>query len=82
MNISVIVDGEFLHRSGPSQDALVEKKLPTSGGDGKDAGSIPGSGKMRRRRKGQLSLVFLPGESQGRRSGLHTVHGVAEFGHD
>ena len=33
-------------------------------GDVRDGGSIPGSG---RRRKWELTLVFLPGESHGQR---------------
>ena len=54
------------------------KNLPTNGGDVKAADSVPGLGKMRWRKKGQPTLVFLPGESDRRRSGLHTVLGVAK----
>ena len=44
------------------------KNPPASAGDVKDAGSIPGIGKVPRSRKWQPTLVFLPGKSHGQRS--------------
>ena len=51
-----------------SQVALVVKNLPGNSGDVRDVGSIPHVGKIPWRRKRHLTLVFLPGESQGQRS--------------
>ena len=46
-----------------SQAALVVKNLPARAADTRDAGSIPGLGKIALRRKWQPTPVFLPGES-------------------
>ena len=60
----------YLKRVGdrrPSQVALVERKLPASAGDIRDADFIPGS-EDAVRRKWQPTPVFLPGESHGQKS--------------
>ena len=44
------------------------KNMPANTGDTGDVGSIPGSGRLLWRRKGQPTPVFLPGESHGQRS--------------
>ena len=44
------------------------KNPPASAGDVKDAGSIPGSGRLPWRDAWQPTLVFLPEESHGQRS--------------
>jgi len=49
----------------------VVKNSPTSAGDTRDAGSIPGSGRVPWRRKWQPIPVFLPGKSHGQRSLVH-----------
>ena len=51
-----------------SPASLGVKNPPTNAGDLRDAGSIPGVGKMPWRRKWQPTPVFLPGESHGQRS--------------
>jgi len=47
---------------------LVVKNPPVNAGDVRDAGPIPGVGKILWRREWQPTPVFLPGESQGQRS--------------
>ena len=44
------------------------KNMPANAGDIKDAGSIPGLGKIPWRRAWQATPVFLPGESHRQRS--------------
>ena len=44
------------------------KNLPTIVGDARDMGLIPGSGRSPGGGNGNLTLVFLPGESHGQRS--------------
>ena len=44
------------------------KNVNASAGDGRDVGSIPGSGRFPWRRAWQLTPVFLPEESHGQRS--------------
>ena len=51
------------------------KNLPANAGD---TGSIPGSGKIPWRRKGQPIPVFLPGNSIDRGAWQATVYGVAK----
>ena len=51
-----------------SQVALVVKNPPANAENVRDAGSIPGVGKIPWRRAWQSALVFLPGESHGQRS--------------
>ena len=46
----------------------VVKNPPVNAGDVRDAGPIPGVGKILCRREWQPTPVFLPGESQGQRS--------------
>ena len=46
----------------------VVKNLLAKAGDVRNAGLIPGSGKIPWRRKWQPTRVFLPGESHGQRS--------------
>ena len=54
-------------------------KNPTaSAGDIRDAGLIPGLGKIPWRMTRQPTPVLLPGESHGRRSLVGTVHGLAK----
>ena len=53
------------------------KKPPASAGDVKDVDSVPGSGRISRKRKCQPAPVFLLGESQGQRSLL----GCSPWGH-
>ena len=61
---------EPLGKPPPLQVALdvEKKKKPAIAGDGRDAGSIPGSGRFPWRRAWQPTPIFLPGESQGQRS--------------
>ena len=59
------------------QVALVVKNLPASAGDIRDAGSITGSGRSRRRAR-QPTPVFLPGKSHQEPGGLQTTRGVAK----
>ena len=69
----------YLKRVGdrrPSQVALVERKLPASAGDIRDADFIPGS-KDAVRRKWQPTPGFLPGESHGQKS----LAGYSLWGH-
>ena len=54
--------------SWASQVALVVKKLPANAGDVREAGLIPGIGRIPWRRAWQPTPVFLPGESHGQRS--------------
>ena len=44
------------------------KNLPANAGDAKDVCSIPGSGRSSGVGNGNLTPVFLPGESHGQRS--------------
>ena len=44
------------------------RKLSANAGDVRDAGSIPGVGKIPGRRAWQPTPVLLPGESHGQRS--------------
>ena len=60
----------------------VVKNSPTHAGDPRDAGSIPGSGKIPWRRKWQPTPVFLPGKSHRQRSQWATVHVVTRVRHD
>ena len=53
------------------------KELPANAGDVRDAGSIPGLGKIPWRRAWQPSPVFLPGESHGQKS----LEGYSLWGH-
>ena len=53
------------------------KNMPANTGDTGDVGSIPGSGRLLWRRKGQPTPVFLPGESHGQRS----LAGYSPWGH-
>ena len=53
---------------GASQVALLVKNLPVNAGDIRDAGLIPGIGKISWRKEWQPTPVFLPGESHGQRS--------------
>ena len=48
-----------------SQVALVVKSPPANAGDLRDVGLISGFGRFPRRRKWQLTAVFVPGESHG-----------------
>ena len=68
--------------------ALVVKNPRANAGDLRDTGSIPGSGRspgggqgnslqIPCRRAGQLTPVFLPGESHGQRS----LAGYSPWGH-
>ena len=43
------------------------KNLPPNGGDARDAGLIPGSGRSPGKGHGKNTLVFLPGKSYGQR---------------
>jgi len=54
----------------------VVKNLPADAEDIRDAGFIPGWGKIPWRRKWQPTPVFLPGESLGQRHLAAYVHGV------
>ena len=56
---------------------LVENP-PASSGDGRDEGSIPGSGRTTGGGHRQHTPVFLPGDSQDRGAWWVTVHWVAE----
>ena len=60
--------------AGASQVTLVVKNPPSSVGDLRDSGLIPGSG--RSSGGGQLTLIFLPGESMDREAWWAAVHGV------
>ena len=62
-----------LHRGFSGGASGEESAL--SAGDSRDPGSIPGSGRSRRR-KWQPTPVFLPGNSRGR-GAWSTVHGVS-----
>ena len=53
------------------------KKSACSAGDIGDMGSIPGSG--RPRRKWQPTLIFSPEKAHGRAAWWVAVHGVAEL---
>ena len=46
----------------------VVKNMPSNAGDGRDTGSIPGSGRSPWRRKWQLTPVFLPVKFHGQRN--------------
>ena len=48
-----------------SQVALAIKNPPANAGDGRDAGSIPGSGRSPWRREWQPTPVFSPVKSHG-----------------
>ena len=54
--------------------ALVVKNPPANAGDVKRHGFDPWVGKSPWRRAGQPTPVFLPGESQGKRSLVATVY--------
>ena len=60
--------------AGASQVTLVVKNPPSNVGDLRDSGLIPGSG--RSSGGGQLTLIFLPGESMDREAWWAAVHGV------
>ena len=53
------------------------KNPPASTGDARDAGSIPGLGKIPCRRKWQPAPVLLPRESHGQKS----LAGYSPWGH-
>ena len=57
--------------------ALVVKNAPVNARDVRNAGSIPGSGKIPWRRAQQFTPVFLPGEFHGQRS----LAGCSPWGH-
>ena len=57
--------------------ALVVKNPPASAEDARDAGWIPGWGKISWSRKWHLTPVFLPGESHGQRR----LVGCSPWGH-
>ena len=61
-------------RTGFPGGAVI-KNLPANGGDME---FDPWVGKFPWRRKGQLTPVFLSGESHGQRSLVVTVHGVTK----
>ena len=47
---------------------VLVKNMPSSAGDARDVGLIPGLARFPWRRAWQPSSVFLPGESHGQRS--------------
>ena len=53
------------------------KNLPANAGDARDAGSIPGLGRLPKSRKWQPIPVFLPGKFHGQRS----LVGYSPWGH-
>ena len=57
---------------------MVKNPPPTNAGDIRDAGLIPGVGKITWRRAWPPTPVFLPGESLDRRAWWATVHRVAK----
>ena len=57
--------------------ALLVKNPPASGGDSRDMGLIPESGRFPWRRAWQPTPVFLPGESLGQSS----LVGCSPWGH-
>ena len=57
----------------------VEKNMPANAGDTRDAGPIPGWGRLPWKRKWQPTLVFLPGKSHEQRGAeWAAVHGVTK----
>ena len=65
-----------------SHTSQVIKNMPANAGDIRDAGSVPGLGRLPWRREWQPTPVFLPGESMDRGVWWLQSMGLHRVGHD